>query len=114
MPDCFPQSAQNMQVLKEKVAEPLKTTGLQKLPLTHTHTHTICVKAVFFPQMGTGTMCVCVCVYLTAQVCVCLKHDVPPLMSSEHMKHASLSVLLAVLLLSSLFFTLLPSEAAVA
>lgn len=59
---------QNTQVLGVKVAEPLKITGLQKLSFTHM----ICVKAVFFPQMGTGSM-LCVfwlCVYLTAQICV--------------------------------------------
>lgn len=94
----------NMQVLWVKVAEPLKITGLQKLSLTHM----ICVKAVFFLQMGTGSMlCECVltvCVFdSTSLRTVCLKHDVPLLVSSDHMKHASLSDLLAVLLLSSLF-----------
>lgn len=87
-----------------KVAEPLKITGLQKLSLTHM----ICVKAVFFLQMGTGSMlCECVltvCVFdSTSLRTVCLKHDVPLLVSSDHMKHTSLSDLLAVLLLSSLF-----------
>lgn len=91
----------NMQVLGVKVAEPLKITGLQKLSFTHM----ICVKAVFFPQMGTGSMlCECVltvCVFDNTNLrTVCLKHDVPLLMSSDHMKHACL---LAVLLFSPLF-----------
>lgn len=62
-------SNQNVQVLRMKVAEPLKITDLQKLSLTHV----VCVKDVFFCQMGTGSMlCECVltvCIHLTAQVC---------------------------------------------
>lgn len=82
----------------------------------------ICVKAAFFPQMGTGSVvraCSrCVCIFGSTSlraVPVCLKHDVQLLTSSDHMKHPCLSDLVAVLLLSSRFFLpLLPSEGAVA
>lgn len=75
---------------------------------------------MFFPRMGTGSMlCECVlavCVFdSTSLRTACLKHDVPFLMSSDHMKHPSPSDLLAVLLVSSLLFfllTLLPYEGA--
>lgn len=81
----------------------------------------ICVKAAFFPQMGTGSIVVrvcssCACIFgSTSLRAVCSRHDVQLLTSSDHMKHPCLSDLLAVLLLSSriFFFPMLPTEGAV-
>lgn len=67
------------------------------------------LKLCTFPRWGQGAWvcsnCVCVCVYVfdsTILCTVCLKHDVPLLMSSDHMQHARLSDVSAVLSLSSL------------
>lgn len=75
--------------LGEKVGEPLKNTGLQKVPLTR-----VLSPDVDREHCARARACVCLltaCVFESTSLrTVCLNHDVTRLMSSDHMKRSRL------------------------